>query len=772
MKKRNKLFSIAALAVSAATMLTIGACTNDSSSDDGTDETPVRELTWTVADFETWETGMQLIRIRDLFGALHENSDPAFVKSGEKSLEIRPMGGYFSPGVPIFSFPTVSERFGYDNSDFTDAKEITFEFYNNEEEPINVSVGVTTEFSKKTVKSTPFNYQPLAPKQWTTVKYTLNHNMLAIDYDLKAIEGIYVAFENSHSLYEADAPEIYLDDVVLHRYETVPTIQNIIELDEYEFLDFEKEWQQYVMRAKSTDAAPTATIRKASDCKVGVKPADGEEDTRETLTAPSGENVLHIQMPADKTGTTYNPALMISDKVFKQSYFNGLPESEYGNVKMGFDIFVDSDTMPRLLFMLHSDKNGLVDANENLRVIENVQSLLKPYEWVRIEFTIKDLYEAYQVTNPNNKDLFLSPGEVYFQWRSFQGEDKDVYIDNIGFTWEEKDATAAPTISLSTFARRVSVGTTLELPTATFYDRYDLTGKVSISAQYKDGDEWVDVTYDGSDILVDKAGDYKIIATSTNSLGNTTTNEYPFVGVSASSSTSRIWADYTYADETDGIFLTAGDGIGNEVTWLESVTDGYGTTREGVVKAYTSNGTGSGAGFIGFQFSEQLLEEAKAAKWDYFTIDVLIETSAKTLKNNAPVTSVTLRSGAVTLGTYETGKWIQIKITKDMLNSETASWVNDSLKVLDDDAFYDSFNEICGSAVSRLFFARQANGTTFRPADFDHNDLTYYIDQITWGCEGDVDEDVFVGEGENGDDFAYDVYDDEWADPFKKDGND
>ena len=46
--------------------------------------------------------------------------------------------------------------------------------------------------------------------------------------------------------------------------------------------------------------------------------------------------------------------------------------------------------------------------------------------------------------------------------------------------------------------------------------------------------------------------------------------------------------------------------------------------------------------------------------------------------------------------------------------------------------------------------------------------LTYYIDKIVWGCEGDVDEDIAVGEGENGDDFAYDVYDDEWADPFKK----
>ena len=120
---------------------------------------------------------------------------------------------------------------------------------------------------------------------------------------------------------------------------------------------------------------------------------------------------------------------------------------------------------------------------------------------------------------------------------------------------------------------------------------------------------------------------------------------------------------------------------------------------------------------------------------------------------------------------HGTDKWMQIKITKDILNSETSNYVNTSLKVLDDDVFYDLFNEVCGSAVSRLFYARQANGTTFNPTNFDHNDLTYYIDKIVWGCEGDVDEDVFVGEAEKGDDFAYDVYKGEWADPFKKDGN-
>ena len=118
------------------------------------------------ADFETWETGMQLIRTGKYFGTIGENKDAKYVKSGEKSAIIRPLGGFRSASIPIFFFPTQSEYFDFDHSDFSDADKVTFEFYYDatyeppvdegeettetvalEDKTLKVAVGLVTEIN-------------------------------------------------------------------------------------------------------------------------------------------------------------------------------------------------------------------------------------------------------------------------------------------------------------------------------------------------------------------------------------------------------------------------------------------------------------------------------------------------------------------------------------------------------------------------------------------------------------------------------------------------
>ena len=735
--RKKKIVSIVVLAA-CATLCAFSACSpKDEPSDD---EQTERSLEWTVADFETWETGMQLVRVFKDFGKIELNTDATYAKSGSGSARILPMGGYRTGTVPVFSFPTVSETLGFDNRDFSDAKEITFEFYNAEETPVNVAVGLMMSASPADYEGTPFEYQPLAPQQWTTVSYTVNTSVLSIDKDVTNVQAIYVAFENIRSRDTADAPEIYLDDVVLTRYETAPEITNVLALGETEYLDFEKDWQKYVISARETPTAPVSTIEKASDCKIGEEPADGEADTRETLTAVSGENVLHVVMPVSEDENTYYPGVSFSEKLLQTSMFNGLPESEYGNTKFGFDIMYNEPEIQRIsvLFFSAPSKSG---TRKSLEI--NFPEKLTPCEWTRIEFTLKDLYERWQAKYPNNKDLFTNPGRIEITWGEFNGgKDRDFYLDNMGFTVEEKDTTSKADIIVTPFAREALVGSSIDFPSATITDKYDLTLPVTLTPYYKNGEEWEVVALKKGAIPIEKAGDYKIVATTKNSLGNETREEYPFKGVTQTS--PNVWASYTYADETSGIFLKSAEN--NEVTWQETVTID-GETREGVVVAKAANASQWAAGYLGFSFAEQLLNVSTESAWDSFYIDLCIVADEPTVK---------LQCGSRVLATVETGKWIRLTITKEMLNGTVPSYVNDTRVPLVDKAFYESFNELLGNEPSTFMYI-----SNIKTATHENADVTYYIDQVVWQRNAN-------GSWLEGDDCASDIYENEWADPSKK----
>ena len=45
-------------------------------------------------DFETYKPDFQLIRVLNGFGSIDVNKDPKFVKSGEGSAKVRPLGSY------------------------------------------------------------------------------------------------------------------------------------------------------------------------------------------------------------------------------------------------------------------------------------------------------------------------------------------------------------------------------------------------------------------------------------------------------------------------------------------------------------------------------------------------------------------------------------------------------------------------------------------------------------------------------------------------------
>lgn len=735
---RKRFLKIASILSCACVALGLAACKNEK---ENTDPPAEMSMEWVIADFETWETGLQLIRTGDSFGTIHWNKEGAYVKSGVGSARLSPLGGYRTGKVPLMFFPTSSELFDFDNSDFTDANNITFEFYNAEDTEVNVTVGLLTSIrTTNEWTTTAFSYQPLKPNAWTTVTYTVDTSSLSISNDVTDIPGVYVAFENARSRNESAAPEVYLDDVVLHRYETAPEIVDLVQVKDNDYLDFDESWSEHVVIVRDTDCMPKAEIVTASECLVGPAPQESETDTRTPLVAQSGEKVLKLTAPVGTAKKTFWPGVEFSAALLQQSVFGDMETSDYSCVTFSMDVFVNSEATG-------DEKNTLAQRfGISFKSASDRKSLQyafygEPYEWTTFSISMYDLYYDWQKKYPNNTELFDEPGQIQLVWGEFnEGGDREFYVDNMHFTITEKDATVAPMIEVAPFEREILIGDKVRLPSMQATDIYDLELPVTVSAQYKAGNGWTDVALDRGEIPLQHAGEYKLVVSATNSLGNTTTKEYPFRAVAELQ--TRGFATYDYQDEVDTIYVR--DNACTR-TWHESISIG-GEMRNGVVQIATDNANQDGAGYIGFLFAETLMDKAAEEAWDYITIQMYID---------APVSEMSLCSWRDYLfRSVETKKWIEVKITKDMLNTG-GSYVNDTGIVLSDKAFYSKFEDACALNGSLLFYTNTVKNTQAT------SQITYYIDQVSWGKNTN-------GAYGNGDDYSSDPYDESANDPFTK----
>lgn len=726
--KKTKLFLSLALALISGVCVVAG-CTNQNNDDDK----PVTSVT--LADFESWESGFQLIRTNQFFGQIRVNKDAQFVKSGKQSAQLHPMGSYRSGTTPFMFFPTHSELFEFDYRDFSSAKNVTFEFYNNEETPVNVAVGLVT--SVATIYSeerTTIEYQPLQTG-WNTITYDINVSALAINADVTKIEGVYVAFENAKTDKEENAPDIYLDDVVLHYYPEKQEVKNLIELKENEYLDFESDWQEYVITRRSTDSAPDFEIVTASDYKVGAKPAEGEEDTRESLQAKSGNRVLRFVTKQGESDSTYYPGLEFTSVLLEKSLFGRLTEVEYGATTFSFDIYYNGDNSMGKKFFF-----GIDFYSKDGKQRKEYSFYPEPYQWNTFSINIKQLYEDFKKANKNQIGLFEKPGRIAICWGSYSaGGDKEFFLDNMHFEKEAIDTTAKSVIKLAPFVRNVKVGTQMSLPTYTIEDKYDVQSKATLSVFYNDNGAWVPAQVESGKVTVDKAGEYKIVATCVNGLGNETVREYYFRG--EEEVREWTWSTYDYADEADNVYVDGGTSDTNKTEWLEEFEG-----AQGVVKASADNATQYGSGYLGLRFASELLTNATELGWDYFTIRVYIEADASNLMFYSWNRKI--------LENVKTGEWVELTITKDILNSGK-SYVNRNANPVDDGIFYENFREICGTSVGNLLYTTSIKNT------MANSKVTYYIDEVTWGK-------YESGSYGNDDDATADVYDGEWVDPFRK----
>ncbi len=420
--RKISLFLALALFVSGAAFA--GGCKEPSE----TEETRVE----TMYDFEDVKRNLyQLQPIMD-FGVISINTDAAYVSQGKTSYKLQPIGVIGSTAKPALVLPTYSNEYDYNFMDFTLYKSVVMDFYNAEEEVIEIDVGlsfstVTRDSYQSYMTGSPVESFALTPG-WNTVVYTVPHDMLAFRGDLTEVYGVYVAFENSGSMFAADSSVIYVDNVRIEKLATPHQINDKLNLkadDErgiYEVLSFDEDYQKYlvwVSRVRDRKMHPDIEI---------YNPLLGEEIG----------NVLRFNARSTAKGTDVYPTSVISGAAIRQAWENAKKNGDNYDYYFCLDIYNDSDAEFTFRMEFLSTNTETTERSELW-----IEPSLKPHAWTHWECNLSEVEvvvgkdaSGSKITKPYLDDM----GDAWFLWGHFYEAEarRAFWLDNVRIERREK----------------------------------------------------------------------------------------------------------------------------------------------------------------------------------------------------------------------------------------------------------------------------------------------------------------------------------------------
>lgn len=166
-------------------------------------------------DFENFNPDFQLLRLQQGFGKVSVNTDKNYVKGGEQSAKLQPLGAYAKDEKPFMYFQLASEKYGYAYNDMKLLYSMTLWMYSTSEETKEMTVGVVTSFIdiENVTRDGGLTYR--LNQGWNKVTYFIEKEDIYVPTGDTKIHGLYLEFDNAKSRDLADAPVYYLDNVSL-----------------------------------------------------------------------------------------------------------------------------------------------------------------------------------------------------------------------------------------------------------------------------------------------------------------------------------------------------------------------------------------------------------------------------------------------------------------------------------------------------------------------------------------------------------------------------
>lgn len=358
-----------------------------------------------LCDFERFEPDFQLMRLMNSFGAVNVNKDAQYVKSGETSAKLQPIGNYSTQTDPYAYIKTQSDRFKYDYTDFTWVNSVSMWIYNTQETKQKMEVGLISIINNfNSVGKTACSTYELETG-WNKVVVYPDYDKLSFTMDVTSVKGVYIGFKNAGVRDPEEGPIYYLDDVTLNMANEQIQIDTDYELDEGEVANFEYDYQAGMV------SYTTPVDRIAPDVFVVDASSEG-------IGASDGAKILKV---VAKKGKGW-PSVVIPQKIMEASGFAKIPENERANYVFRCDVYMASKLQ---LYTTIYSSTGTCEAKQ----IPNTATTTGKWMTMSIGFN-----NVISTNEKHNARIFEKPGKWSVSWGGFDDEEEKVfYLDNFRY---------------------------------------------------------------------------------------------------------------------------------------------------------------------------------------------------------------------------------------------------------------------------------------------------------------------------------------------------
>lgn len=286
-----------------------------------TEETPETEVV--LCNFEQYVPDFEMLRFVNKFGAIEVNTEAEYVRSGQASAKVMPLGNYSNNTTPMFYIPFTSIAHNYDYQDLRMLDYISFSIYNAQSSQKEIYSGFM--FARDGSKFLQQEVITLDPG-WNNLTLKPSLDTMNLSYDVTQCFGLYFGFENvayQTTEWLKDAPVYYFDDVTLHLYpEAQPVHEDIVALEEDEYCNFERVWQEAAARFSNPLSGTVQVVGE----QAGILPS-------------SGNRMLMVTVLPTDSYAVVTTVTKIKESIDMTKY-----REDYLNWEFSFDIYNANDT--------------------------------------------------------------------------------------------------------------------------------------------------------------------------------------------------------------------------------------------------------------------------------------------------------------------------------------------------------------------------------------------------------------------------------------------
>ncbi len=342
------------------------------------------------SDFENYVPDIQLCRISSNFGKVSVNTDKAYVKSGNRSARIDPVGNGW------MYFPMYSENFGFDYTDFTYVNSVRLDMYNPQQEDKTVRVGLISRINNIDSFDKAYDEEFTLKNGWNTLEFYVEPSILGITADITEIQGISLSFEMCNEYDITDkTPRYYLDGIKLIKRAKPHSVQTNIEFAENEIMDFEKFYHEYFT---VNDFGIEMSIVKTADYGIATK---------------TGNKALRMVIPQGNSGS-WNYYLKITAPFLNAGALGKLTDEQFENGYFVWDSYngASADYNCVGLFFVGSSTTSY-----------GVGTHPKPGEWTTNRIKLTDIEQNIPGWRDNTGMFALSIKDSF-------STDRELFLDN------------------------------------------------------------------------------------------------------------------------------------------------------------------------------------------------------------------------------------------------------------------------------------------------------------------------------------------------------